>query len=347
MRPKLIPAGRLLVLCAVLFAGSVRAQPGLPPPVDIPIQNLSQQTPVWCWAAVAQQIIHYSVGPERTPAQCTLVALANNAHPAVCCSQANPACVRVGSLEQIQGLMLMFGGKFSMQAPPTDPLTLYRILQSGRPIILHVRSGMASSHVVILRGMSFVPRPGGIIPVLHINDPLAFFTQPVPYVRLLPLWINAIVVEPGSLRASPKLSKKIDEVSDSSDPPAKKEDSKKEDSKKEDSKKEDSKKEDSARDTEDADRCRDRCDEKYDKCIERIESVDDCLRKRVERCMTACVSGYGIHPMMCQMQACNPEVGTNQSWRPECDGKEERATRSCERQKTSCRQACSKPETSS
>ena len=74
MRPKLIPAGRLLVLCAVLFAGSVRAQPGLPPPVDIPIQNLSQQTPVWCWAAVAEQIITWRRG--GSPPQCVLVAAA-------------------------------------------------------------------------------------------------------------------------------------------------------------------------------------------------------------------------------------------------------------------------------
>lgn len=331
MRPTLIYVGRLFALCAVLFAGSARAQPGLPPSVDIPIGNLPQETPVWCWAAVAQQIINYSVGPGRTPAQCALVAMANNAHPAVCCGQPNPACVRVGSLEQIQGLMLMFGGKFSMQAPPTDPLTLYRVLQSGRPIILHVRSGVSTSHVVILRGMTFVPGPGGIIPVLHINDPLAYFTQPVPYVSLLPLWINAIVVEPGSLRASPKLVKQTEAVSESNSPPPKKDPAPKQ--------------EDSGSDSEEADRCKDRCDEKYEKCIERVESADDCLRKRVERCMSACISGYGLHPMVCQMQACNPEVGTNQSWRPACDEKEERATRSCERQKTSCRQACTKPET--
>src|SRR4051794_12834935 len=123
------------------------------PPVDIPIQNILQETPAWCWAAVAQQIILAAAGPQQTPQQCALVAIANNADPGVCCS-GNPACVRTGSLEQIQFLIGRFGRHASMIAPPTDPMTLYNTLASHRPIILHIVSGPGTSHVVVLRGMS-------------------------------------------------------------------------------------------------------------------------------------------------------------------------------------------------
>lgn len=161
-----------------------------PPPVDIPIQNIPQQTQVWCWAAVARQIIMYSKGPANTPQQCALVAIANGAHPNICCSGYNPQCMVTGSLQQIQLLIGHFGGHFSSIAPPANWQALYQTLQTGRPVILAVSTGF-SGHVVVVRGMSFHPSVG---PVLHINDPLQFFTQPVPFLNIIPYWVAAIVV---------------------------------------------------------------------------------------------------------------------------------------------------------
>src|ERR1700731_390254 len=92
---------RTLIACVALFV-TVGAFAQYPPPVDIPIQNLTQGTAEWCWAAVAQQIILASVGPQQTPPQCALVAIANGAPPEACCSGFNPACVRTGSVQQIQ-----------------------------------------------------------------------------------------------------------------------------------------------------------------------------------------------------------------------------------------------------
>ncbi len=182
----------IVILVFFCLTGGAHAQ--LPPPVDIPVQNIPQESPVWCWAAVAQQIIMYSQGVQRTPSQCALVAIANNAPPQVCCTAYNPICVRTGSTQQIQGLIAYFGGRYSGIAPPADPMTLYKTLASGKPIILQVRAGMQSAHVVVLRGMSFVPTPYGTEPVLHINDPLAHFTQPVPFSNLIRIWMSAIVV---------------------------------------------------------------------------------------------------------------------------------------------------------
>ncbi|UDF37606.1 UNVERIFIED_ORG: hypothetical protein LHJ69_11245 [Shinella sp. XGS7] len=175
------------------FFVSALAQP-VPPPVDIPIQNIPQETPVWCWVAVAQQIVLATRGPQNTPPQCALVAMANNAHPSVCCNGPNPACVTTGSIPQIQGLIAYFGGRYSTYAPPANPMALYSTLASGRAIILQLRTGQTSAHVVVVRGMSFISTPMGVQPVLHINDPMAMFTQPVPFAQIAPIWMSAIVV---------------------------------------------------------------------------------------------------------------------------------------------------------
>ena len=164
--------------------------------VMLPIDNIPQETQVWCWAAVAQQIVYSLRGPVGTPPQCHMVAVANGATPAVCCNQfgrfnGNPACLRTGSLQQIQWLIAYFGGQYSVLAPPAHPNVLFETLQQGRAIILQIQSSPYVSHVVVLRGMSII----GGVPVLHINDPLAYFTQPVPFSNLMGFWASAIVVE--------------------------------------------------------------------------------------------------------------------------------------------------------
>ena len=167
---------------------------GLPPPVDLPIQNIPQQTPVWCWAAVAQQIIHASRGPGATPPQCVLVARAYGQPPGPCCS--NPqACSVTGQLPQIQQLIAEFGGRASSIERPADPMTVYHTLAAGKAIILAVRSSPYAGHVVVLRGMTWMPSPQGPYPVLLINDPMAYYTQPVPFAQLAAAWESAIVVQ--------------------------------------------------------------------------------------------------------------------------------------------------------
>jgi hypothetical protein len=184
---------RLLVVVAC-FSNAAALWAQYPPPVDIPIQNLLQGTQVWCWAAVAQQLIAAAIGPEQTPQQCALVAMAYGAPPETCCSGYNPACITVGSLQQIQLLISRFGHHGSAIAPPTDPMTLYSTLASGHPIVLQVATGQGASHVVVLRGMSFLQTAQGVLPVLYINDPMAYFTQPVSFFALQGIWMDAIVI---------------------------------------------------------------------------------------------------------------------------------------------------------
>lgn len=181
----------LVGLISGLSVSSVRAQ--VPPPVDLGIQNIAQETPVWCWVAVAQQIIFALRGATGTPPQCALVAIASNVPPQACCQIPTP-CSRTGHLQEIQGLIFHFGGRVSAIAPPADPMIVYQTLASRRAIIMAVQSSPFSGHVVLVRGMAWVPGPMGIQPVLYINDPMGFFTQPIPFQNILPYWSAAIVV---------------------------------------------------------------------------------------------------------------------------------------------------------
>jgi len=165
------------------------------PPVDLPIRDVPQQTPVWCWAAVSQQIILASRGPQGTPPQCALVAMANGAPPEACCDGPNPQCVRMGSIPQIQALIHRFGGRTSTAAPPTDPLTLYRALASGHAVVIGMVTGPNAGHVVVARGMSFVETPYGWEAMVHINDPMAYDTRPVPFHAIVGAWQAAIVID--------------------------------------------------------------------------------------------------------------------------------------------------------
>ena len=97
-------------------------------------------------------------------------------------------------MQQIQDLIAQFGGRPTSLAQPTDPMTLYGALAQGRPVILALRSGQGSGHVVVVRGMSFVQTDNGVEPVLHVNDPMAFYTQPVAFRDIVAVWSEAIVV---------------------------------------------------------------------------------------------------------------------------------------------------------
>lgn len=175
------------------LAADYLRQGQIPPPVDLPIQNIPQETNVWCWAAVSQQIIMATKGQHGTPPQCALVGMSSGVGPHACC-QNRAACTRTGSLTEIQALIQQFGGRSSSINAPTDPLTLYQTLANGHAIVLAVQSSPYAGHVVVLRGMGWQPGPNGLEPVLFINDPMAYFTQPMPFSAIARYWQAAIVI---------------------------------------------------------------------------------------------------------------------------------------------------------
>ena len=163
-------------------------------PIDLGIVNLKQETPVWCWVAVAQQIILWKTG-NQIP-QCALAGMASSVPPAMCCG-GHPACVHPAGLQQIQALIANFGFSLSHISPPAAPQAVYQTLAIGKAIIMAVQSSPVMSHVVVIRGMAC----HGPVPILYVNDPasnmtnpLPAFSGPVPFQQLAQYWQAAIVV---------------------------------------------------------------------------------------------------------------------------------------------------------
>jgi hypothetical protein len=164
------------------------------PPIDLGIPNIRQQSPVWCWAAVAEQIIRWRNGG-RGPSQAELVSIANGFPPEACLQPPNhsvhQACQRPGHLVEVKQLIAMFGGGPSEIAPPAHPAILYQTLKGGHAIILAVQSTPFLGHFVVLRGMAPARDP-----ILFINDPMGWpnFSQPVPFSAIMQFWNAALVV---------------------------------------------------------------------------------------------------------------------------------------------------------
>jgi hypothetical protein len=183
----------LMLFAFVLALGSGTAAAQIPPPVNIPITNRLQETPVWCWAAVVQQLVQQKTGALLP--QCAIVAVGNGHPPGACCAFPHPSCVVTGSFNQIQQLIGYYGGSYSVMTPPANAMTLYNTLASGRPVVFEIGAGPGITHVVVVRGMRFVPMGGGnVFPILLVNDPMSHFPSEVPFDAIAPHWIKAMVV---------------------------------------------------------------------------------------------------------------------------------------------------------
>jgi hypothetical protein len=179
---------QLLVLSIMIYSNIALAQYY---PVNLNIENLPQENTAWCWAATAQQVIKWING--TSPDQCELVASAYRRDVGKCC-ESPETCDLAGNLQQIQFLIRKYGGHHSSIAPPADALILYNTLTSGKAIILFLQTTPYIGHYVVLTGMEFIQTPYGPNAVMYINDPMAYYTQPVPFNNLLMLWRAAIVV---------------------------------------------------------------------------------------------------------------------------------------------------------
>jgi hypothetical protein len=188
-----------MVLCAIALNGAARAQTQSPyrpaaqslPPVDLGIPNVPQKTRVWCWAAVAQQVIISKRG--SSPPQCALVAMVHGRRPSYCCPDYHN-CAVPGRLSQIRKLIRNFGRSASSLERPTDPMTLYATLRAGKPVIIALRNTRYTGHTVVVTGLSWVQGDRGPVAMLHINDPIGALPPRVPYELIRARWAAAIIV---------------------------------------------------------------------------------------------------------------------------------------------------------
>lgn len=187
---------KIAVFLILLFGGLNVATPQyIPPPVNLPIENRLQKTLAGCWVAVAEQVISYLVGPAKTPSQCRLTETALGLNPGACCL--TRICdMQLGTLPQIAGLIGLYGRGYSNLMFSKDPYTVYNILSKGHPIVMAVKYNgiMRPGHVIVIRGMAWVPNYYGLQPVLYINDPMSFLPQTIPYANMALYWYSGLEV---------------------------------------------------------------------------------------------------------------------------------------------------------
>ena len=185
-------AALALLVSAALWARPATAQ-DCPSTIDLGIANVPQQTDLWCWAAVSQQIIRWRNG--GGPEQCELVAHANSDSARSCC-QDFERCTTTGQVEQIQSLLSRYGSAGTRITQSTQtPMELYDALGEGRPVILVTHpSYFGPGHVTVLRGMSFERNGKDCDAVLHVNDPAERRIQRIAFNELEPIWSYSIVV---------------------------------------------------------------------------------------------------------------------------------------------------------
>jgi hypothetical protein len=79
------------------------------------------------------------------------------------------------------------------------------------------------------------------------------------------------------------------------------------------------------------------CSSSYRECTSNIQSIDDCMQQRTERCMSSCEGEYHYPAYACSQRFCNPDMGSNTSWISRCREKAREARNDCAEQRDSCR----------
>lgn len=180
---------------------------GVLKPVRVEVPFVRQHTGMWCWLAVAEMALRYKKG--ASPPQCRLADLAFALPPGSCCKPGR--CQKGASLNVIKELLAKRGVKSRLQGPEISFEEVYNLLEKRNIFIVRlvrrsrsmIRVGPKSlGHVVVLRGVRFVPPPprsplaiqNRPMPLVLINDPRFFRPIEVPFVDVASNWEGMLVV---------------------------------------------------------------------------------------------------------------------------------------------------------
>ena len=193
----------VLSAMAFVYPKAVGAQE-VPPPALLDVPIVTQDTPAWCWLAASEMVIrHENTGISLR--QCEMLEIGFALPVGECCRDLASCTGFAYGMEEMQSIIAQFGGVVTTLTPPLPPQVLYGSLLSGHPVIARIRSGLTASHAIVIRGMRFrateETAPDGTVttivePILFVNDPLSYFPHELPYERLLPLWIDSLIVDP-------------------------------------------------------------------------------------------------------------------------------------------------------
>jgi hypothetical protein len=157
----------------------------------LPANYVSQQTQVWCWAAVTSEMLTY-YGVQNY--QCQLVGLVTYNVVNACCGTGDPACLTTASLETMEYLVYQLtSGRVSMYeiqgALSFDQVVA--TIDAGNPFVIGYE-GSFSGHVVLVVGYDKSSQE------IYIHDPYyGIFT--VPYATTFVyngslVWAQTLVV---------------------------------------------------------------------------------------------------------------------------------------------------------
>lgn len=164
-------------------------------PIDLNIPHRTQETEMWCWAAVSEMVITHFVGASSTPPQKELARMALGMEPAPVWETAiPPAAVVPHGAEFIRLMVKVLSRRASEWHPPCTAEELYANLYFGNPVILHLLIGADTSHVVVVAGIRPAATSGAFEVLL--NDPAPNIPGPfwAPFDVVAPAVIQHMIV---------------------------------------------------------------------------------------------------------------------------------------------------------
>lgn len=173
-------------------AAPCAAQSSPPAPVDINVPMVAQDTPEWCWLAVASMIL--AMHQDHPPRQCEMAEQIDHLQSGSCCSDIGRCSRCAIDLHEVEQVLDRYGigARYTMAILPN---ALYSHLQAGHPVIAQIRR-MGGTHAVVIRGMRYErdhSRPDGWRPVVIYNDP-TWGRNEMPYDDFALGWMDSIIV---------------------------------------------------------------------------------------------------------------------------------------------------------
>jgi hypothetical protein len=167
-------------------------------PIDLRIPHRTQQTEVWCWAAVSEMVIAHFLGAASTPPQKELARMALGLERDASWENGIPAEAIVPHATEFVRLMVKVLSRRASDWYPACPAEeLYANLYFGNPVILQLRTGESMSHVVVAGGMRPTAERGRFEVLL--NDPAPHVPGPfwARYDDIHPAIIQHMVIYKG------------------------------------------------------------------------------------------------------------------------------------------------------
>jgi hypothetical protein len=182
--------GAIVVVGALAVPSVAQAQSGSPPPVNVDVPLVAQDTPQWCWLAVAEMVMRTRSG--FSPSQCEMLEERDGEAEGNCCDDLRQ-CARAGtSLREVAAVLEQAGGIHTRYTMAILPAALYGLLSGGLPVVAQISETSGMTHAVVIRGMRY---DGLGRAVLTVNDPGRPAPTEILYDDLAVGWLDSLVVE--------------------------------------------------------------------------------------------------------------------------------------------------------